>query len=179
MYLPGHIKVTRFQDYLNWLLEDVKGNNIFEITPKIDKIQNLKLKDIKRFDIQDSSLTPHNSQDEIESKTINLPLYLINKLFNDVDSYNKIINKKLVKAKLSLFFKKPKAMKEEEYQNIMSAMLKSFDNEDDITALTKNKEKIKGSHFSRSKQVSLEIIKNNLISESSLQDEMKKFLFEL
>ena len=179
IYFVGRMNISRFQDYVNWFLNTNNEQVKFEFTPKVADIENLRLGDIKRIDINDAMINLPKNQDEIVHKNLSVSQSLIERFFNDVKTFEQIKENNIISAKLSLLFKKPKKMSNDEYQNSMGSLLKAMGNEDDITVLTKNKERIKGSKFFRSKQITIEIIKPNVLCESTLFDEMNNFLKEL
>ncbi len=55
--LPGNTTINRFQTYINWFIESLRGESIYEFTPLITHQPRLRLADVKQFkEIEESDI---------------------------------------------------------------------------------------------------------------------------
>lgn len=178
--LPGAYSITRFQTYINWLLENERGNNLFEFTPLIVVRDDITLSELKNIKIKDPVSKEPQTPNEVNSKKIlGLSKDLIYNLFKDVQSFQDIALEKIVSAELLIKFKKSKDISKEEYQRILGAYMKPISDIENVTFVPKKGSPIKSSEILRVKSVNIELTESNKLSEPQLLQEMEKYLNEI
>lgn len=180
--LSGSYNIDRFQTYLNWLLESVRKNILFEITPLTIIPEGVKVSDIKSIEIgnQVNATTNNDVENNFTTRLKDLTKSAIESLFNDTDSLNDIQSDQIISAKLLITIKKkPKEMDADDYQRIMGAMTKQITNDSGITLHTKSGGKYNGEAVKKTKTVEVETTSGNRIVEEQLKQKMEQFLNEL
>lgn len=174
--LASNIMITRFQAYINWFIKEP----LFEFLHLVDEIPDLKLSDVKSISISDPQRVKRN-ENLIESKTLSLNHIkgIVRKIFTQTKGLNDIDIEKIIDLRLLLKFYKPKTMKKDEYNRLMGLCLKPVGDLTNVAFIQKNNKRITADRLVKTKPVSVERIKNDLISEQSLFDEMSKFIKEL
>lgn len=82
--LSGNKPITRFQTYINWLLDKERGTKLFEFTPIIKPAPEVRLRDLKEIKISDTSISTkcnggvNNSNDDFIQKIKDLGKEAIN-----------------------------------------------------------------------------------------------------
>lgn len=174
--LPGNITISRFQTYINWFLENLREQEIFEFTPHVKNSPNYQLRNLNKISVSDPILEKEESS---SSERKMLSLDMLKNLFSDVSSYDETVLSDIVSAELLIKFKKPKQMNKEEYQNALGAYLKPISDTDNLTFYTKDGQSVNGSEILNVRQVKIEKLESNNISENQLMQEMELFLKEL
>ncbi len=179
--LQGNITIKRFQTFINWLLENQRKDTLYEFSPKTKPISDTRLLDIKNIEVKDISIHKDQNHEELQkdSKLISVGNEILKTLLGDVTSFDKIKDQQIISAKLFIKFTKPKAMKKEEYEKIMSAYLKPISDTEDVTLITKKGAKLKGSDVLWTKDVDIEMTESKLMVEEHLFQEMELFLREI
>lgn len=168
--------ISRFQTYINWFVK----KPLFEFLHVMDEKPELKLADLKGITISDPQRSKQED-DNVESKILDLKPFkrIALQLFKQTKDLHDIDIEKVVDLRLLLKFIKPKNMKKEEYNRIMGLCLKPVGDLTNVSFLQKNNKKITADKLIKTKSVLVERIKNDLISEQGLFDEMSKFVVEL
>ena len=174
--LRGNITITHFQTYTNWLLESIRFNTLFEITP-IVKEKSIFLSDLRSIKIEDPVRKEEDSFNLTETKTISFKL--LTEMFRDVYSLDEVKASEIISAELLLKFNKPKKMKEEEYQNYFGALLKPVSDLENVTFYPKKGKPIKGDEIEEMREFKIETTDSGKISEPELKQAMEKYLREL
>lgn len=174
----------KFQTYINWLLEDVREEKLYEFTPKFNKSVGTQISQIKNIVIRDSTIDitkPADEVDIIPKKAIfKFDFDKVKELFNDTDSFEVIKKRNIMTATLSLQFgRKPKDMKKEDYEKVLSTFIKPIEDTNHITFITKNNGKISGNDVLLIKKVNVSLTDSKHIVESELFQEMEKILIDL
>jgi len=178
--LPGVYTITRFQTYINWLLEKERDNNLFEFTPLMMFREEIKLSELRNIKIQDPIVKEPQRPNEIGGKRIlELSKDLIYSLLKDVHSFSDVALEKIVSAELLIKFKKSKDISKEEYQKILGAYMKPISDTENVIFVPKKGSPIKSSEILRVKIVNVELTESNKISEPQLLQEMEKYLNEI
>jgi hypothetical protein len=177
--LRGNLPVKRFQVYLNWILEELRGDKIFELTPVVSELKRTQLRDLRSIIVTDSSVNSEHLEETTGIKQLNIPHTILSTLFNDVNTLDEMIEQNIISAVVTLKFKKPKSVSKDEYQKFMGAYLKPISETDDISFMTKNNGRVTGSEILKTKNVDIELTDTSKISEPALYQEMEKFLSEL
>ena len=151
--LRGNITITHFQTYTNWLLESIRFNTLFEITP-IVKEKSIFLSDLRSIKIEDPVRKEEDSFNLTETKTISFKL--LTEMFRDVYSLDEVKASEIISAELLLKFNKPKKMKEEEYQNYFGALLKPVSDLENVTFYPKKGKAIKGDEIEEMREFKIE-----------------------
>ncbi len=174
--LPLNVMISRFQTYINWFVK----KPLFEFLHVMDEKPELKLADLKGITISDPQRSKQED-DNVESKILDLKPFkrIALQLFKQTKDLHDIDIEKVVDLRLLLKFIKPKNMKKEEYNRIMGLCLKPVGDLTNVSFLQKNNKKITADKLIKTKSVLVERIKNDLISEQGLFDEMSKFVVEL
>jgi hypothetical protein len=176
--LQSNITITRFQTYINWLLEKERGTNFYEFTPMVNPQTEMKISEINKIMVRDLSVVPADEQ-TVDQKKFSLSLASFTNLLSDVDSLDEMIKNNIISAELLIKFTKPRKMSDQDYQKIMGAYMKPVSDSDNISFTTKTGAKIKGSDVLRIKSVSVDLTKTGKISEPHLYQQMEMFLKEI
>lgn len=181
--LTGNTTIKRFEVYVNWFLENVRKDQIFEFSPCTKTIPKTKLSDLKSIAFKNNVVGPtfneNKESDFMKSKLSKLSGDFMRFFVNDVSKLEKLKEAQIISAELYIKFSKPKKMKREEYENITGALLKPIADSDDVEFTTTNGIKMKGSEMLRTKMVKIEMTENGKISEPHLFLEMEKYLNEV
>lgn len=178
--LPGNYTITRFQTYINWLLEIDRESFFFEFTPMTVLHDDIKLSDLRNIRIQDPSSNNFPADREVSTKKIlDLSKTFIFNFLKDVKSFPDIEIDKIISAELLIKFKKSKDLSNEEYQKILGAYLKPICDTENVIFVPKKGSPIKGSEILKIKTVMIEFTESNKVSEPQLLQEMEKFLKEV
>lgn len=180
--LSGSFSIERLQTYINWLIEKVRGELIFDFTPVMTVPENIQLKDISSVEFGRVNIPAQTTPDaaNIATKMTELTGELMHKVFDNVGGLDDIQGEQLVSAKLVVKFKrKPKDMDKEQYQRLMGALTKQITNDQGITIRTKKGGKFDGSEIKKTKIINVETTSGKRIDEEQLKQEMERFLNEL
>lgn len=180
--LQGSSTITRFQTYINWLLQEERGSHLFEFNPLMVVRGDLQLNELKHIKVQDH-ITNKANEDKTESisqrKIVGLTKDLIFNLFKEVETLKNIELEKFVSAELLIKFSKPKDITKEEYQKFLGAYLKPISDTENVIFVPKKGSPIKSSEILEVKTVKIDLTESNKISEPNLFQEMEKYLIEL
>ena len=146
--LPKTRPITCFQDYINWLLMLDKDMS-FSITPVIEPGKIL-MSQLKQVIFKDAFLPmPDEKKSGIRSRIDKFMDMLIE---GDDLTMKKLHEKDIVSATLSVNFERPRKMEVNEYERMMSAILKTIDKPDNVVFQMNDKKQLMGSKmlFSRS-----------------------------
>lgn len=183
--LAGNINIDRLQTYINWLLEGVRGERLFqftELTKLPDGVQLSQIKDIQFVGGGNIvSATPsENEQTTFSARLGNLTDDLLGQLIGDTSSLAEIQSNQLIEARLFLKLKsKPKEMAQETFQRVMGAIATNVTNDSGLVVRTKDGNKFTGAAVKVKKPVSVECVEANRIVEEQLKQEMELFLSEV
>ena len=177
--LQSNITITRFQTYINWLLEKERGAMLYEFTPMIVSQEEMPLSDIEKIIVKDPTVGKNEEQETTGHKKFKVDWDYISSLFKDVISLDEMVENNIISAELLISFKKPRKMSKDDYQKLLGAYMKPISDTDNITFNTKKHGKIKGSEINRTKLVDIELTETGKINEPQLYQEMEKFLNEL
>jgi hypothetical protein len=177
--LPGNVTISRFKTYINWFLEDLRKTELFEFTPDIKESPIYQLRNLKKISVSDPIIQRNNEENSIESKRKSLSLGVLKGLFSDISSYDETSLSEIVSAELLLKFKKPNQMTKQDYQSALGAYLKPISDTDNITFHPKSGQSVKGTEILNIKEVFIEKLESNNISENQLMQQMELFMREL
>lgn len=184
--LAGNIGIDRLQTYLNWLLESVRGERLFQLTELTRLPEGVPLSQIKDIQFVGGGNVVAASPTEKEQTTIshtlgNLTDGVLELLMgNDNTNLEKIRANQLIEARLFIKLKgKPKEMAQEEFQRVMGAIATNVTNDSGIVLRTKDGNKYTGAAVKVKKAVSVECVEANRIVEEQLKQEMELFLSEI
>lgn len=181
--LPTDTTIKRLQTYLNWLLEKVRGECIFELVPMINQsIPTSQLRDVKAIKIGDNIPIPSIGV----APTVRMMSFtdiarsFLEKLLKDTENIDQLIQNNFIKADLRIYFaKKPKEMSREEHDRIFGAMITPISDLDGIRFETTKGNYITGEEIQCKKRVRIEKTDSGHIIEETLKQEMLKFIQEL
>lgn len=184
--LAGNINIDRLQTYINWLLESVRGEKLFQFTELTKLPDGVPLSDIKDIQFVGGgnvvSATPTESeQTTIAAKLGDIANGIIEQLLgNDTVNLEKIRANQLIEAKLVLKLKgKSKELATEEYKRVMGALATNVTNDSGIVVRTKTGNKFTGAAVKVKKSVSVQCVAPNRIVEEQLKQQMEQFLSEV
>lgn len=184
--LAGNINIDRLQTYINWLLEGVRGERLFQLTELTKLPAGVAFSQIKDIQFVGGGTTIVSTPTENEQTTIstslgNLTDGLLELLMgSDTANLDRIRSNQLVEARLLLKLKsKPREMAQEEFQRVMGAIVTNVTNDSGIVLRTKDGNKYTGAAVKIKKAVSVECIGANRIVEEQLKQEMELFLTEI
>lgn len=177
--------IIRFQTYINWLLRNFRGQTLYEITPIVISQPNLRMHEIKKIKVNDTSINPyvnhedHEEENGIFSRIKQIPVELIESLFSDTSTLHDALSEDMISAELLVKFKKPRKVSRDDYQRTMGAILKPISELENITVYPEKGQPITGRDLNRVKIVNIETLESGKISEEQLYQEMESFLTEL
>ncbi|MDR3706618.1 MAG: hypothetical protein P4L28_12025 [Paludibacteraceae bacterium] len=182
--LQSNITISRLQTYINWLLQNERGEKLFEFSPMMVPLSQTKLSELKNIIVKDSTVHPdakleQNEEESTVKKLLSVSKSLLSELLNDTANFEEISENHIISAKLLIQFTKPRKMKKEDYEKIMSAYMKPISDTNDVSFTTKKGDKIKGTDILKTKSVEIELTKSGMFSENQVFQEMEKFLHEL
>ena len=181
--LPINRTIKTLQTYLSWFLKD----EMIEIYPMVERMDNYKLSDLKTAVFEDCSKyrfaknVEQEKENTIGNKVKQISLDMLKNLFKECDDFKEIEQlESIISAQLLIKFKKPKKMTEDDYEKILGASLKSVADLDDVQFKTKdNKKIVSGKELHKTKEVKIQLASNGSIIEEDLKQEMARFLYEL
>ena len=184
--LPGNQNIYRLQTYINWLLQDVRGDRMFHLTELTKLPEGLSLRQIKSIQFtRDNRLsaTPTDSSEStsISTKIMHITDDLLRYIMDDTNSLDDIRSNQLVEARLFLKIKKskPRMMEQEEFQRVMGSVVTNIANDENLLIKTRDGNKYTGDTIKVKKQVIIEQTEANRIVEEQLKQEMESFLREI
>ena len=175
--LDARSGISRFETYVNWLLNTKDTGDSINFTPTVDEEQ-VSVNDIKKITIDnafnlDVSEKISEKQD-IKSKLYSLSGDILNTLFSGTDSFKEMMDANICSANLVIKFSKPKSMDEDEYRRkTTGTILKHLDNPDGIR-FQANGKKIKGSQILKTELVEVDCDENGIVSEQAVYQQMIK-----
>ena len=175
-------RIKSLQTYLNWLLEAVRGDKLYKLTPKVKAPENMRLSEISNIVFKDPSKKVKNKKAPEEKnvfKVFNFAEGFLKNIVEEVPDLQEMLDKKILSAQLLVKFTKPRKMDEDDYEKLLGAYMKPIGDDDGITFKLKNGKKITGSSILRIKDIEVEMIDDTRISEPALIQEMESFLREL
>ena len=169
--LDSRSGISRFETYLNWLLNTVESGEHIKFTPMVDE-ETLSVADIKRITIGDSydlKMGSDSTEGEtVKSKMVNLSNEVFRKLFSDTVSLKDLMDAKICSANLVIRFSKPRGMDEDEYKRKTSgAILKQLEDTNSVRFQTKGK-KIAGSQILKIEQIEVDSDDKGAVSENDV-----------
>lgn len=173
--LAGNINIDRLQTYINWLLEGVRGERLFqftELTKLPDGVQLSQIKDIQFVGGGNVvAATPtENEPTTFSARLGGLTDDLLGQLIGDASSLAEIRSNQLIEARLFLKLKsKPREMAQEAFQRVMGAIATNITNDSGLVVRTKDGNKFTGAAVKVKKPVSVECVDANRIVEEQLK----------
>lgn len=169
--LDSRSGISRFEVYLNWLLNTVDSGETIKFTPMVDE-ESISIADIKRITIGDSydlMMDSNSKQGEtVQSKMVNLTGEVFKKLFSDTVSLRDLMDAKICSANLVIRFSKPRGMDEEEYKKkTAGTILKQLGDTNSVRFQAKGK-KIAGSQVLKTEQIEVDSDDKGAVSEQSV-----------
>ena len=176
--LSGNINISRLQTYLNWLLESVRGARLFEFTEMTKVPDGVPLSQLKEIQfIGGGSVTttrPTEGEQNFSLSLKDLSSSVLRSVVCDTTSLDTILEKRLIEAQ-----GKPRDMAEDEFHQVMGAIVTNVTNDEGLILRTKDGNKYTGAEIKVKKPVSVERIEANRIVEEQLKQEMERFLGEI
>lgn len=167
--------ISKLQTYLNWLIDDVRGNILLSFTPTIEIVNLVQPKDVRSMEIGNVKI-PVESQTGL--KTLDVKKWLSG-IFDEVPELKQLKDNEILQAFLTLKFKKPNKMSTDEYAELIGNFAKSVETSDDIKITNKQGKTIRGSEIEKVKSITINCTLEGLIIEQDLKQEMQKYLQEL
>lgn len=184
--LAGNLNIGRLQTYINWLLQKVRGERVFQFT-QLTKLPNgVKVGDIKNISFVGggnvvTAKTTGNEQTIMAKRIKDIGDRFLEYIYGgDTEDLECIRANQLIEATLLLKFKaKKKDLAKQEYQRVMGAIVTNITNDNGIIVHTKNGNKYTGGTIKVKKSISVECVAANRIVEEQLKQEMELFLIEI
>ena len=177
--LAGNTNIDRLQTYINWLLEGVRGERLFQFTELAKLPDGVPLSDIKAIQLVVG--IAESGQGTTETKLSAAANAVLERLLgNDTDSLEKLRARRLIEAKLELKIRnRGRDLAAEEYKRVMSAVITNVTRDSGIVVCTKSGDRLAGEAVRVKKTVSVQCIGPNRIVEEQLKQQMEQFLGEL
>lgn len=183
--LPGNVNINRLQTYINWLLENVRGDRLFEFAELTRLPEGIQLSQIRDIQFRGGGYTVNAHSADSNGHSLSVRLSDITRDFltsviSDANRLNEIRDNQLIDACLYLKLKsKPRDMRQEEFQRVMSAIATNITSDSGIVLRTKDGNRFTGAAIKIKKTVSVECLEANRIVEEQLKQEMERFLGEI
>lgn len=178
--------IKRMQTYLNWLLEDSRGECLFEFVPMVSReIPITTFREIKsiRFgeDFQQYAQGETEEGNEVRVKSFkDIGIDILKQLFGDSETIETIAKNNLIKAQLRISFsKKPHDMSIEDYDRSLGATINPISDVEGVQFETKTGTFISGKDIMCKKRINVDKTTTGNIVEEGLKQEMLRFLSEL
>lgn len=176
-------RIKSLQTYLNWLLEAIRGDKLYKLTPKVKAPDNMRLSEIRNIVFTDPAKKAKGKKEKPKEvnafKVFKFAEDFLKNIVEEIPDLQEMLDKKILSAQLLVKFTKPRKMEEEDYEKLLGAYMKPIGDDDGVTFNLKSGKKITGSNILRVKDVEIEMIDDVRISEPALVQEMEDFLREL
>lgn len=174
-------RIKSLQVYLNWLLEAVRGDKLYKLTPKVKAPDNTRLSEIRNIVFVDPAQKEKKKMQKVEPdyKVFKFAEGFLKNIVEEIPDLQQMLDNKILSAQLLVKFTKPRKMEEKDYEKLLGTYMKPISDADGVTFKLKNGKKITGNNILRTKNVEIEMIDNIRISEPALIQEMEEFLREL
>ena len=184
--LSGNTNISRLQTYINWLLEDVRGERQFQLIEltklpdgvPLNQIESIKLvggeANVPRNPTENASISFSTNLENLKDSIVE---FLMG---SDRINFERIRANQIIEATLSLILqRKPRDLAQDMYQRTMEAVVTNVSNDNGIIINTKDGNRYTGEAVRIKKAVSIECIATNRIVEEQLRQEMELFLREV
>lgn len=181
--LDTRSSITRFETYINWLLNTSESGEDVSFTPIIDE-NKMTIADLKKITIGKSFNIPiQNSQEKRESgivsKVVGITGDVLKSIVSDTSDLKDLLDSNICSADLVIKFSKPRSMSKDDYlRKTAGIILKPLENPDGIKFASKGK-KISGSKVLKSEDIEVDCDTNGALSEQNVYRAMFKSLKEL
>lgn len=146
-------RIRQLKNYLNWLVD--REDNQFVFTTIMKVPEGLNLNDITKIVISDNPNWRNDKDDSIQlapqtDSLISFNPESLKGMFNfmkSVSGLEEIYRKNAILAKVSISFKKPKKMDDEEYKRLLAVHLSLPADNENIVVTDRNGNAIKSSEF--------------------------------
>lgn len=175
--LDARSGISRFETYINWLLNTNESGDRVEFSPMLDN-ESITVSDIKKITVNNSYEIPVSGESDgdaslsIQTRIVGITTDIINSLFSETDSLKDMMDSHICSANLVIKFSKPRGMDEDEYKRrTAGAILKPLEDPNSVSFQVKGK-KIKGSEILKSEVVEVECEDNGALSEQEVYQKM-------
>lgn len=178
--VDGRCNNTRFETYINWLLNTVEFGETIDFSPIVDEAK-LSLADIQKITIGNSYNIPlkDNPGTDVKSTVVSIAGGVLRSILSDSPNLDELMNSNICSADLVIKFSKPKSMSKEEYiRKTAGAILKPLEDPDGIKFASKGK-KVSGTQALRTEVVEVDCDENGVLSEQNIYQTMLKKIREL
>lgn len=177
-------RIKSLQDYLNWFLTIERGENLYSFTPMVMTPEKTKLSEIKDIVIGNSKNTYQGSKEKEENlslsnKVCNFAVDKLGGLVNEMPELKSLMDNNILSARLVINFKKPRKMKEEDYNRMLGTFMKPISDSEMVAFKLKSGKMITGKELLMSKSVEVEVLEGGFLNEKSLMLDMEQFLKNL
>lgn len=167
--------ISKLQTYLNWLIDDVRGDLIMSFAPIIETVTFVEPKEIRSLEIGNVKMSIDTSTG---IKTLDVKKFLSG-LFNEVPELEALRNNEILQAFLTLKFKRPSKMTPEKFATLIGDFAKSVETSDSIKITNKKGRTITGSQIEKNKAISINCTIEGLIVEQELKLAMQQYIQEI
>lgn len=172
--------LTRFETYINWLLNTSESGENISFTPVIDE-SKMSIADIKKITIgKTCNISVPDSQEKqvpsIASKVIGIAGEVLKSIVSDTSGLDELMDSNICSADLIIKFSKPRSMSKDEYKKkTAGVILKSLEDPEGIKFSSKAKQ-TSGSQILKSEDIDVECDTNGALSEQNVYQKMFKSL---
>lgn len=174
--LQSNIVISRFEAYINWLLEDVRGDNSYSFTPKLaPPPSDLKMADLKMVTMKRPILKQRQSESGSVMRSVDVTRMAIEDVVSAVPDIEKLIDDEIITARLVLKINKPRKLSESAYQEQYGFLMKEISESENIVFKTRDGSSFTGAQISITKESLIEKTDSGNINEQQLYLEMERF----
>ena len=173
--LPGTSSKGRITVYLNWLVDDTRDDQLYDLQPAVRPPKALPFKELKAIELGNGGTTFSIQQKRSIFALNSSILQDLLPSLPGIGDAQKIIDHGLIGAKLVLNFKgKPRDMDPETYQNLVGGIAALGNEELGITIVDKKGHKYSGCDVRITTEVGVPFISHQ-VDEEALKQKMEDF----
>lgn len=167
--------ISKLQTYLNWLIDNTRGDLVMSFAPIIETINFVEPKEIRSLEIGNVKMSIDTATG---IKTLDVKKCL-GSLFDEVPELQTLRNNEILQAFLTLKFKKPTKMTPEKFASLIGEFAKSVETSDSIKITNKKGRTIKGSQIEKNKDITVNCTIEGLIVEQELKLAMQQYIQDI
>lgn len=169
-------RIRSLQVYINWLLEAVRGDKLYNFISKIKLHNQIKLNEIKYISLKSSKKEDGNNS---KFDIFGVGVDLLKTLVSDTAGLKEIVDNNILTAKLMVNISKPRKMDDKNYQRLLGMYMSPLSDADGVSFRLKNGRTVSGENMLQYKDIDIELTDDGRISEPNLIHEMEIYLKEL
>ena len=179
--LSGTYSISGFQTYINWLLESLRGKELFDFNPVVMSSKGVPLLNVRALVFGDSINIPVDGGIRERVTMKSLAVAIIKSIIDSTGDLDDVQLDELISSELKLKLKaKPKGMQKEAYQRFMGALIKPITDDGSIRLNLRDGSSFDGKEIAKTRIVDkIETTSTGRLDEGQLKQEMERFLNEL